>query len=413
MNLQDNEQPIVLFVDDEEGVLAGLRTSLRRLRHMYRFRFALSAAEALDLMDAERVDVVVTDMRMPGATGVDLLRRVRAAHPEVVRFVLSGEAAQDLVMQAVPVTHRWLTKPCTHEQLATSLAEAVQHRALLTDPEIDAALGGASALPSPPSVYLELVAAVEDRNVSLATVAEVIETDAAVSAKLLQWANSAFSGGSPVPDVRGAVVRLGLTTVSQLVLCADAVKLLDPAQPIPGLTGELVHRHANDVSEIAAQLAGEQAALGARIGGLLSHVGLLLEVGHLRERLVRAYEHAERTDVSLVDAEARLFGVCHPKLGGRLLSIWGLPTDLVLAVSGGHDRPGPELARPMGVVDAVRVARLVAQRRPGASGLGAPHRDRVDPALEGALARWAAPEPEEVPAQVVVGAGERLAAVAR
>ncbi|MFQ5556701.1 MAG: hypothetical protein ACE5GB_04225, partial [Acidimicrobiales bacterium] len=108
--------------------------------------------------------------------------------------------------------------------------------------------------------------------------------------------------------------------------------------------------------------------------GVLSNVGILLAAGRL--------------GVSLVEAERDLCSVSHPELAGHLLSIWGLPTDLVLAVAGSHDHPEPRLRPPLDPRDAVRVGRLVAQRLPHAAQMGAPHVDRLDPLLEAAVARW-------------------------
>ena len=239
--------PGVLFVDDDEGVLAGLRTSLRKLRREYTFSFARGGAEALAVLEGEPVQVVVTDMRMPGMNGVELLRQVKADHPEIVRIVLSGEADQSLVMQAIPVTHRWLTKPCPHEYLVDALAQGVRHRNLLGDPDILCVIGGIDALPATPPLYRDLVRLLDDPRTSVVKVAEVIGADAAVSAKLLQWANSAFAGGSSVVDIRSAVVRLGLNMVSSLVLRAEMVCLLDEQHAVPGMGLNELRRHERSI----------------------------------------------------------------------------------------------------------------------------------------------------------------------
>ena len=377
----------MLFVDDDDGVLAGLRTSLRRLRRDYTFHFARGGAEALALLAAEPVQVVVTDMRMPGMNGVELLRQVKAAHPDVVRYVLSGEADRSLVMQAIPVTHRWLTKPCPQDYLVDALAQGVRHRALLADPGILNVIAGIDALPSPPPLYRELVGLLDDPRTSVAAVAEVISTDAAVMAKLLQWANSAFAGGSRVLDIRGAVVRLGLDMVSHLVLCAEMVCLLDDTHGLPGIGHHDLRRHERSLSLLASALALPEDTLAAGTAAAMTSIGLLLEARNLPDRLAASYRHAEAEGLTLTAAERQLFGVTHCELGGHLLSVWGLPSQLVLAVEGSHDLPAP-VPGPLPGGEAVRAARLAVQWLPYHAGFGAPYRDRVGPPLEAAVRVW-------------------------
>lgn len=383
----DQTPPGVLFVDDEEGVLAGLRTSLRKLRRSYTFHFALGGAEALDLLASEPVQLVVTDMRMPGMNGVELLRQVKASYPDVVRYVLSGEADQSLVMQAVPVTHRWLTKPCSHDYLVDAVAQGVRHRTLLTDPDILSVIGGIDALPATPPLYRELVRLLDDPRTSVVTVAEVIGADAAVSAKLLQWANSAFAGGHRVSDIRSAVVRLGLTMVSHLVLRAEMVSLLDERHAVPGMGLNELRRHERSMGLLGCALALPDEALAAGTAAGLASTGLLLEAEHLPDRLAASYELAEVEGMTLTAAERRLYGVTHCELGGHLLSVWGLPSQLVLAVEGSYDLPAPALG-PLGLTEAVRAARLAVQALPYYSSVGQPHRDPVSPPLEAAVRTW-------------------------
>ena len=85
-------RPRVVFVDDEIEVLRGLRTALHRERSRWDLEFVPSAAEALTVVEAGAVQVVVTDMRMPHMDGEALLRRLQDVHPHVVRIVLSGTA---------------------------------------------------------------------------------------------------------------------------------------------------------------------------------------------------------------------------------------------------------------------------------------------------------------------------------
>ena len=82
----------ILFVDDEPRVLEGLRRMLHSLRNDWEMKFVASGAEALQCLAATPFDVLVTDVRMPEMSGVELLQEVIQQYPEVIRIVLSGTA---------------------------------------------------------------------------------------------------------------------------------------------------------------------------------------------------------------------------------------------------------------------------------------------------------------------------------
>ena len=67
----------ILFVDDESMVLDGLRRMLRGMRNEWEMEFAASGHEALKILDSKQFDVIVTDMRMPGMDGCQLLNHVK------------------------------------------------------------------------------------------------------------------------------------------------------------------------------------------------------------------------------------------------------------------------------------------------------------------------------------------------
>ncbi|MDH3684663.1 MAG: response regulator [Myxococcales bacterium] len=80
--------PVVLCVDDEPRILSALRRSLRR--EGYELLFADSPAAALEVFADRRVDVLLTDHKMRGATGIDLIREVAARFPATSRILITG-----------------------------------------------------------------------------------------------------------------------------------------------------------------------------------------------------------------------------------------------------------------------------------------------------------------------------------
>lgn len=84
------EKRTVLFVDDEDTVLRSIKRGFLDENELFNQRFAASGQEALEILQKEQVHVIVTDMRMPGMDGVELLKIVREKYPLIIIIVLSG-----------------------------------------------------------------------------------------------------------------------------------------------------------------------------------------------------------------------------------------------------------------------------------------------------------------------------------
>ncbi|MBD8634133.1 EAL domain-containing protein [Oxalobacteraceae sp. CFBP 8755] len=121
-------QPTLLLVDDEPNILAALKRQLRGTG--LRILTAPGGREGLALLAQEPVDVIVSDQRMPGMTGVEFLRAVKTSHPDTVRIVLSGFTELQSVTDAVNegAIYKFLTKPWDDAQLRNHIQEAVRHK---------------------------------------------------------------------------------------------------------------------------------------------------------------------------------------------------------------------------------------------------------------------------------------------
>jgi DNA-binding NtrC family response regulator len=127
----------VLFVDDEQRVLTSMRAMFRR---EYEVLLANSGTEALDLLRDRSVDVIVSDQRMPGMTGVEVLKAVKRLAPNAMRILLTGYADLKAIEASINEgeVFRYLTKPCPSEQLKDAIGLAV-----------DAAIDGTRDAPAP------------------------------------------------------------------------------------------------------------------------------------------------------------------------------------------------------------------------------------------------------------------------
>ena len=123
----------LLLVDDEENILRSLRRVLRR--GDWEIEIALTGDQALELLPRFRPDVVISDFRMPGMTGVELLSQVKALSPQTQRIMLTGQADQQAVEEAInrAEVFRFLTKPWNDAQLVSMVKSAFEQHALAVE----------------------------------------------------------------------------------------------------------------------------------------------------------------------------------------------------------------------------------------------------------------------------------------
>ena len=113
----------VLFVDDDERVLNALRALFR---NDYEVFGAASGAEGLELAKRERIPIVVSDQRMPGMSGVEMLRELRKAVPQTVRLLLTGYSDLAALVGSINEgeVFRFIRKPWDNDEIRATLAEA-------------------------------------------------------------------------------------------------------------------------------------------------------------------------------------------------------------------------------------------------------------------------------------------------
>lgn len=124
------QPPTVLLVDDEPSVLSALRRLFRT--QGYRIEQATSGADALTLMRNTPVDLVVSDMRMPGMDGAAFLSQVRVLYPSAVRILLTGYADITATIAAINqgAIHRYIAKPWDDNDLLLVVSDALHRRDL-------------------------------------------------------------------------------------------------------------------------------------------------------------------------------------------------------------------------------------------------------------------------------------------
>ena len=360
----------ILFVDDDRGVLNGLRRSLYSERGNWSLSFALGAKEAIELLTEERFDIIVSELKMAGMDGFSLLEYVKTRHPDTVRVVLSAYTEVGIALRTVPIAHQLLPKPCSGKVLREVFSRALLLRGLFVDSRIRKVVSSIGSLPSQPQVYLELTEALRSQNTSASQIANIISRDLAMSAKVLQIVNSAFFGlPRRIADIREAVTYLGIDHLMSLALAVHAFKpfqrkgkaaaaWLKAEQDHGVLCGSLARTIVQDKREVEI----------AFLAGMMHDIGKLV----LASKLPQEYQKVQRLSAARHYPEYRiereLLGVTHAEIGAYLIGTWGVPFAVTEAVAY-HHRPQAVKLDNNSILAAVHLANvLIYEATIGATG---------------------------------------------
>jgi HD-like signal output (HDOD) protein len=350
----------ILFVDDEPMILELLQFTLAAMGGQWETKYASSGERALSLMEKERFDLVVSDMRMPGMSGAQLLNEVMKRYPATSRIILSGQANRDDVMRCVGATHQFLAKPYELPAVQAALNRIRGLRERLRSEEIQKVVGKKDSLPSVPAVYFKLLEALQHPNCSTQQIGDIAATDPALTAKMLQLVNSAFFGyAREVSSAGEAVMLLGVGTIRSLAL---TTRLFSAFQAVESEHWSVEHvwRHSVRVAQWARRIVeleggDEHVAEQAFTAGILHDIGKLILLDNLSVAYLDLITPSPKEKRCLSEVEQEALGATHADVGAYLLDLWGLPAPLVEAVALHHE-PGRSSELAFGPLTAVHAA---------------------------------------------------------
>ncbi len=285
----------IVFVDDEPALLEGLRVRLYKHRHDWAMKFLADGAHAIAEFEKNRVDLIVSDVRLPGMGGGQLLSIVKERWPATIRIILSGYADASQALRLASLAHQYVAKPCNAE------------------------------------------VAVPD--VTADDIGRIVNADAVIAGKVLQITNSAFFRlRKPIVRIKDAVTYLGFATIRNLVMSAEVfAEWKMPAVLSGEVDPEHLQRHAQLTAQACKSLAtGKVSPDDAWLAGLVHDIGYKVLVLECPEDLKRAIVLSQAHGQPLIQCEKEIIGATHAEIGAYLLGLWGLPYAIVEAVALHH-----------------------------------------------------------------------------
>lgn len=334
----------ILFVDDDPGMLRGLRRMLFEFRDSWDMHFADSGEKALAVLQTRRFDIVVSDLKMPGMDGITLLKRVRELHPAIVRIVLSGYSDYLILSKSTIVAHQFLSKPVSVRDIQKAVQRVLALRELFLDSTLQEAITRLDTLPVLPATHDQLLRLANSETASLREITDLISQDLALTAWILKLVNSSFFGvHRHVEDPAHAVALLGLHVLKALILLHNFISTFTPDRH-PRFALELLWKHSLNTALFAKTICElehhtKEILDHAYIGGLMHDVGKLI----LAECCAKDYRVilglAHERNIPSHEAECEILSVSHAEIGAYLMGLWGFEETTIRAVAF-HHRPG-------------------------------------------------------------------------
>lgn len=366
----------IVLVDDDPGMGERLRRVLKPLEPDWRMVTVASAQAALDTLAADRCDVIMTDMHMPGKTGVQLLEEVRAGYPHVVRILLMDQTDQEGMSRAVGSAHQCLSKSSPVEIFKSTVTRACAIQELLTNSTLLELVGGMHTLPSLPTLYREVMQELQSPDASIDKIGQIISKDLGMLTKMLQVVNSPFYGlPRRISSATQAVALLGLEAIKSLVLSMKVFSQFESSSQA-FFSLDVLWNHGMTTGRYARTIAKEQGTdtrimEDAFTAGLLHDVGLLVLATNTPDQYTETLALMQNQGIAEWQAERQVLGATHAEVGGYLLGTWGLSDTIVEAVAFHHD-PMRSTGHAFSPLTAVHIANILEEQGQAAGMDGPP-----------------------------------------
>jgi HD-like signal output (HDOD) protein/ActR/RegA family two-component response regulator len=331
-NNNDSANKKILFVDDEVPILKSLNRLFMDTE--YEVFTAGSGEEALEILTDEKIDMVITDMKMPVMDGYQLLEQVKELHPNVLRIILSGYSEKNTILTALQknIAKLYILKPWDNNKLVQLVDQIFQTENILRDSNLLGLINNAEELPTLNNSYRQIMDLI-DADADLVKIASAIERDHSVATKILHIINSAFYGVK-TGSVKHAIACLGLSTIRNILLATSIVDSFNMSA-VYGTRLEMLWDHSFICSKIVniiyEKLLHTKLSETESSAGLLHNIGVVLLLNIFPKKYIEIFHRVEKEKSNLLQIEQEVLNVTHQQAGGYLLKWWELPYPIVEA----------------------------------------------------------------------------------
>jgi HD-like signal output (HDOD) protein len=320
----------VLFVDDEINILKSIRRGF--LHAPFEVITAENARDGLRILEESRVDVVVSDYRMPEIDGFQFLRRVKERFPEVNRVILSGFIEKSVAVESLTrgLASTYILKPWLNEDVEEKITHILRMQMALKSKKLLGIINQIENLPHLDNIYQEFMDAVNEEK-PMDAFAKIIQKDLSIATKVLQIANSAFYGLKNCTSIKQAAITLGLDTLQDILL---TISIVNTMKWNVGQLARLqeIFRNSFIMNSHLPQLhrftSESHYYKNFPSVGLPYDVGKIILLQYFPDRyssILDYAQHQPEKDFYRCELELGFQGVTHQEIGAFFLDYWNLP----------------------------------------------------------------------------------------
>lgn len=323
----------ILIVDDEALILKALKRLFKQTD--YKIFISSNGYEALNILNTETIDMMITDLRMPDMNGYELLTKVKATYPNVIRIGLSGYVDEKTIMELFQknLVKMCIYKPWDNEVLLKNVEQVFELNNILSGSGILQIIKSIDELPHLNNIYNELCTLI-DANADINAIEKLLMTDQTIVAKLLRIVNSAFINVK-TGSLKRAITYIGLSYTKAIVLAASLPDKMHHSGTLANLS-EQFYKHSLITNKICnyiynkylrKEIPSESSCIG-----LLHGVGRTILINNFPKEYMKIAEilNTEKGLISKIEKE--IIGIDHGEMSGYLLNWWGLPYNIVEAI---------------------------------------------------------------------------------
>jgi HD-like signal output (HDOD) protein/CheY-like chemotaxis protein len=320
----------ILIVDDEVQILKALVRLF--MDTDYEVVTAESGAAALEILEQEQFNMIISDMKMPYMDGYELLSKVKELYPKTVRIILSGYSEEKVVFHALQknIARLYVFKPWKNDELIQIVTQLLETEDILNNSNLLNFINNVENLPTIKTSYQRIINLIND-DTDIISISNEIERDISISAKILNVANSAYYGAK-TGSVKQAVTYIGLHNTKKLVITTSIIETMNEKSE----AGEMIKNiwiHSFLSNRLLAFLY--EKFLHKRIPDLYSSAALLHNIGEIFflkyffQEYVTLLLRAKTETEEISKLEKKAFTASHSEAGAYLLEWWEFPFPIV------------------------------------------------------------------------------------
>ena len=353
---------LALFIKDKD-----LINKIKKIMHINRISveiIIIQDIENLDIIDKKNIDYILVDQGIEGENLQDVLHRLNQ-YSHVVRILIADKWSQELVIQSNLLVHLILEKAVLNDDLKSLLQRAQSMSKLLQEDELVKMVNSFDKLPSLKTNYLEILHHLKSADGSLKKVAELIENDIVLSAKVLQISNmSVYARTSKVASVKQAVIFLGVNILRALIVHIQVFSFKGANSHVYSYLN-MLEKHSMKVAEYSRAFAtslnmSRTIQDDCFTAGLLHDIGKFILVNK-HDKWHDINKAAHEQNIQVYQAEENELKTTHAEIGGYLLGIWGFSAEIIDAVVY-HHQPGKQENRVLSAATFVYIAETLITR---------------------------------------------------